>query len=407
MSRIRRRPASRRTAGAAIAATAVIALTASACGPGDDDSSDKGQEPSPSESAPDDGGSGDRWADLLDRLPIDIDIEEWKNEGWANWDPETWLREAGEYIGIIIEEFWDKDRFGEAEETDKSVDEDEIDEGHGSEPETDDPAADRGVTDPFPPVFEAEQVSGPYSENAPAVGRLFFETPEGPASCSASVVADPDNPGTSNLVATAGHCVHAGANGPWFRQLVFVPAYNNDNLSTEELYGDDTTMEQIAPHGVFWATYAATTEHWINEGAPQGGSGAHQDFAVLKVEPEEPSVTDSLEELVGASLEIDFDAPAVSGIPTTDAYGYPAAPPYDGESMYNCNGDLARLSLDPTQPGMFTIGCTMTGGSSGGPWIADGKLISVTSIGPPEHTWLAGPRLEDGAREAFDLIRQN
>ncbi|MFC7471235.1 hypothetical protein ACFQVA_32525 [Actinomadura keratinilytica] len=46
---------------------------------------------------------------------------------------------------------------------------------------------------------------------------------------------------------------------------------------------------------------------------------------------------------------------------------------------------------DPT---MHRIGCTMTGGSSGGGWVAEGAdgkpaLVSNTSIGPVNAGWLA------------------
>jgi hypothetical protein len=51
---------------------------------------------------------------------------------------------------------------------------------------------------------------------------------------------------------------------------------------------------------------------------------------------------------------------------------------------------------------MYRIGCTMTGGSSGGGWfrVVDGKaeLVSNTSIGPADNTWLAGPQLGKGAQ---------
>jgi V8-like Glu-specific endopeptidase len=404
MSRIRRRPAGRRATGAVIAAAAVIALTASACGPGEDDG-DAGADPSPSEPADDaPGGDGDRWADLLDRLPVDFDVDDWVNGEWANWDPDTWLGEAGQYINVIIEEFWDPKRIWEAEDNDKSVDEDDVDEGDGKEPETDDPADDRGVTDPFPPKVEAAEKETPYSASSPAVGKLLFETPEGTAACTAAVVKDPDNPGKSNLVATAGHCVHAGAEGGWFRQLVFVPAYNDNNLPLADLEAGVETSE-IAPHGIWWASYVGTTDYWRDNGANMGGAGAHQDFAVIMVEPEDQAVTQSLEELTGAAYEIDFEAPAVSGIGSTEVIGYPVAPPYDGQTMYSCTGDLARLSMDATQPVMYSAGCSMTGGSSGGPWIAGDKLISVTSIGPADNSWLAGPRLEDDARAVYDAVR--
>jgi hypothetical protein len=58
---------------------------------------------------------------------------------------------------------------------------------------------------------------------------------------------------------------------------------------------------------------------------------------------------------------------------------------------------------------MYRIGCTMTGGSSGGGWVAtgsDGKpaLVSNTSIGPVSSGWLAGPHLGTEAKGIYDSV---
>jgi hypothetical protein len=53
---------------------------------------------------------------------------------------------------------------------------------------------------------------------------------------------------------------------------------------------------------------------------------------------------------------------------------------------------------------MYRIGCTMTGGSSGGAWISNGALVSNTSIGPVTNGWLAGPRLGPQAKSVYDAV---
>ncbi|MDB1088837.1 hypothetical protein PJ985_14810 [Streptomyces sp. ACA25] len=403
MASIRRRPAGRRVAFAAAAAAVVLALTASACGPGDDDASNDGKGP---EASP--GTDLGEWQELLDQLPIDIDIDAWMEGGWADWEKDEWLSEAGQYISIIIDDFWDSDRMREAEDRDKSIDEDDIDEGAGPGPgESSDPADDRGATDPTPAPVDAVAVDTPYNLNAAVVGKVFMETPDGPMVCSGAVVKDPGNPGTSNLVATAGHCVHAGAEGGWFRNIAFAPAYNDRGADASEL--ESMPFEEQAPYGIWWTDLVGTTDYWVENGTDEGGNGAHQDFAVMRVQPEDGGGA-SLEESVGAAVDINFQAPAVSGLGATQVYGYPAAPPFDGMLMYQCSDQPTRLSLDWSEPVMYRVGCTMTGGSSGGPWLAQGsggdpELISVTSIGPYDSTWLAGPRLEDEAQGVFDEVR--
>ncbi|ONK10769.1 hypothetical protein [Streptomyces sp. MP131-18] len=400
MSSIRRRRSRRRAGLAVTALAAALALTATACN-GDEESGDDASE-QPGE----DGSTGDdRLQELLDTLPFEVDVDAWMDGGWADWDRDTWLREVGDFFNPIIQDLWDQDRMGEAEDPDQSIDDDQIEEDPNA-PEADSPEADRGITDPEPAPVEAVAVDTPYTEHGAPIGKVFFDSPEGPMVCSGTVVADPNAPGQSNLVATAGHCVHAGSGGGWYRNLSFVPAYNNNGLSADELAS--APYEEVAPYGAYWAEYVSTTQYWIDNGTMTGGDGAHGDFAVMSVVPEDDSGL-SLEEQVGAALDVNFDAPAVAGLGDVTLYGFPAGEPYDGAMMYSCVDTPGRLSMDASMPVMYWAGCTMTGGSSGGPWLrtneaGEAELVSVNSIGPLESTWLAGPRLDVEAQEVFDHV---
>ncbi|MFT2018830.1 trypsin-like serine peptidase [Streptomyces sp. 796.1] len=376
------------TALAAAALTTVLALTVAACGPSDNEGSSD-----PSASA-DQQGSNDLALpkDINDKLKdLGLDLDKWKDGAWKDFDKE-WLREAGEFINPIIKDLWDPDRMKDAEEPDQPV--------------QDDIADDQGVTDPEPQPVDAQQVQTPYSTNAPEAGKVFFDGPEGSMVCSATVVKDPANPGKSNMVWTAGHCVHAGKGGGWYRNVMFVPSYNDSGLSIAEL--ENAPKEKIAPKGLWWAEWAQTSDQWIEQGAKVGGQGAPYDFAVLKVKPEDGSGK-SLEETVGGALPVEFDAPAVKSIEDMTATGYPAAAPFNGQSLHQCTDKPGRLSLNASQPTMYRIGCRMTAGSSGGGWVAKGKdgqpaLVSNTSIGPANATWLAGPHLGDEAKGVYTAV---
>lgn len=376
---------------AAASLATVLALTATACGPSEDEASDK---PTDSASQPADGKITVP-DELKDRLKEHgIDLDEWKNGEWKNWDKEKWLREAKDYVNPIIEDLWDPDRMRDA---DKSPE----------KPVDNDISGDDGVTDPTPAPVSATPVATPYHDNVPESGKLLFDGPDGSMVCSATVVKDPAHPGKSNMVWTAGHCVHAGKKGGWYRNIAFVPAYNNSGMSVAEL--ENATKEQIAPYGVWWGQWAQTSEQWISQGASTGGLGAPYDFAVLHVTPEKGATGKSLEETVGSALPVEFNAPAVPEIAEMTATGYPAAPPFDGQKALQCADKPGRLSLFESDPTMYRIGCTMTGGSSGGGWVAagqDGKpaLVSNTSIGPVTAGWLAGPRLGAEAKGVFDSV---
>ncbi|MDX2523106.1 trypsin-like serine peptidase [Streptomyces europaeiscabiei] len=379
---------------AAVGLATVLSLTATACGSGDTTANADA-----SASAQDSGSAGDGKIqipdDIKDKLKEHgIDLDKWRGGAWKNWDKDDWLREAEDYVNPIIEDLWDPDRMRDAEEPEKEVDESDL-------------TGDQGVTDPTPQSVDAEAVSTEYHANAPEAGKVFFDAPEGTMVCSATVVQDPANPGKSNLVWTAGHCVHAGKSGGWYRNIAFVPSYNDSGMSASEL--QTATKEQVAPYGVWWGDWAQTSDQWIEQGGQSGGDGAPYDFAVIHVTPEEGSGGKSLEEMVGSALPVDFDAPAVPQVESITATGYPAGAPYDGETMYQCTDKPGRLSLVEADPTMYRIGCSMTGGSSGGGWVATGSdgqpaLVSNTSIGPVSAGWLAGPRLGKDAEGVYQAV---
>ncbi|WP_328874222.1 hypothetical protein OHT76_31490 [Streptomyces sp. NBC_00287] len=377
---------STRTRLAATALLAAVALTATACsGSGDDKASDK---PSTSQAA--DQGKAEVSQGIADKLKEHgIDVDAWADGGWQDWDKDKWLSEAKDFVNPVIEGLWKPDRMQSAKEADKTV-------------STKDASADQGVSDPEPAPVEAKAEKTPYHENAAPVGKVFFDSPDGPAVCSGTVVKDVNHPGKSNLVWTAGHCVHAGGEGGWYRNIVFVPAYNDLGKSEAELGNANST--EIAPYGNWWADWASTSNEWIQGGSSTGGAGAAYDYSVLHVKPEQGAK--SLEETVGAALDVDFSAPSATESGTMGAWGYPAAPPYNGLKMFKCLDQPGRFSLSPSLPTMYRIGCTMTGGSSGGGWfrVVDGetKLVSNTSIGPEDNTWLAGPQLGANAEALYE-----
>ncbi|MEV8603732.1 hypothetical protein AB0465_28115 [Streptomyces griseoviridis] len=379
---------------AVVALASVLALTVTACDSGDTTADGRA---SASASAAGTGSDGKIRIpdDLRDKLKEHgIDIDKWKNGAWKNWDREDWLREADEFVNPIIKGLWNPDRMRDADGRNKGVD-------------TNDISGDQGVTDPAPAPVAARAVAPSYHANAATAGKVFFDSPEGTMVCSATVVADPAHPGKSNLVWTAGHCVHAGKKGGWYRNVAFVPSYNDAGRTEGQL--ENATREQVAPFGVWWGDGAQTSRQWIAKGGETGGDGASYDFAVIHVTPEKGGDGKSLEETVGAALPVDFNAPAVPKVSSITATGYPAAKPFDGQKLYQCQDRPGRLSMATSDPTMYRIGCTMTGGSSGGGWVAtgsDGKpaLVSNTSIGPVTSGWLAGPRLGDVAKGVYDSV---
>ncbi|WP_438486285.1 trypsin-like serine peptidase [Streptomyces sp. S186] len=374
--------ARRRTSLAAAAAALLLAAAATACGPDGNTASGSGSSATGDQKA----GAGH----LPDGTPTSLDdLKKWRDGGWKNWD--KWAHRAQDFANPIIKDHWKADRLAQA----KAAPELGVQAGTAV-----------GATDPEPRPVTAQEVDRPYHRHMAPVGKIFFDSPKGPMVCSGTVVEDPAHPGKSNLVWTAGHCVHSGRQGGWMRNIVFVPSYNDHGVPMSQVGTSPT--EQVTPYGRFWADWISTSGEWIDMGSSaSGNAGSAYDFAVLHVRPEYGGGK-SLQETVGAAAQVWFNAPHADGISSVKAFGYPAAPPYDGARMMACLDRPGRLTMQQGTPAMDRIGCTMTGGTSGGGWFVsrNGKLalISNTSISSNAHTWLAGPYLGPAAQRVFDTV---
>ncbi|MFE6742912.1 trypsin-like serine peptidase [Streptomyces tubercidicus] len=380
-------PSIRRSTAAAAALVALLAGTVTACGP-DGDQALGG-------AAADRKGQADGGLKLPKGAPTSLDgLKEWKDGGWQDWD--KWARDAKDFANPVIKDHWKSDRLAKAK-TSPEIGVNAT--GTGSEFDG---------TDPEPKPVTAEQVARPYHQHMAPVGKIFFDSPKGPMVCSGTIVEDPAHPGKSNLVWTAGHCVHSGKRGGWMRNVVFVPSYNDNGVPMNQV--NSTPAQQVTPYGRFWADWITTSGEWIKMGdEATGNGGSAYDFAVLHVKPENGSGK-SLQETVGNAARVWFNAPAANQLSSLDAFGYPAAPPYDGARMMNCPARPGRLVMQQGTPAMNRIGCTMTGGTSGGGWFVNRggqlTLVSNTSISSNSHTWLAGPHLGPEAQRVFADISQ-
>lgn len=207
------------------------------------------------------------------------------------------------------------------------------------------------------PVLKA--TSGPLTP-IPNVGKVFFTINGSGYVCSGNSV----NSTNGSTVSTAGHCINEGP-GAYYKDFVFVPAYENGS----------------APYGKWAARTLVATSQWVNKGDINYDTG----FAVVSTLNGK-----RLADVVGAS-GVAFNQ--ARGL-TYTAYGYPAGTPYDGQRLWSCAG---KATNDPYNSGNTTQGipCTMTGGSSGGPWFigtgSKGLQNSINSYGYDGLQAMFGP----------------
>jgi len=212
---------------------------------------------------------------------------------------------------------------------------------------------------------------------ARVTGRVFFTLGGVDYTCSGSAVDSPD----ASTVLTAAHCLEdvGGATTRWATRWAFVPGYDDGR----------------APYGVFVATGLAALG-----GFAAGDIG--QDVALVNVGRN--AAGQRLVEAVGG-LPMSFGGRAEGAL---RSFGYPAAAPFDGSRLVSCAGS-GRPDPDSPDTG---LGCAMTGGASGGPWVAgfdpatgSGRLVSVTSFGYSDAPGtLYGPPLGTAAQQLYDLV---
>ncbi len=170
------------------------------------------------------------------------------------------------------------------------------------------------------------------------VGRIFFRQNGVRYSCSGSSVVG----GGRNIVFTAGHCLNDGA-GNWSTDVVFVPGRRTGKWKN--------------PYGRF-----AAKELWVPAGWTDNSWYAY-DMGAFSVGKNQKGKT--LRKTVGA-LGFAYNQNRVQH---WDIFGYPAEWPWKGDRLITCASSYAVNDANGNGPDDTGVGCDMTGGSSGGPWI--------------------------------------
>ncbi len=178
--------------------------------------------------------------------------------------------------------------------------------------------------------------SYPYS----TIGKVFFTDPQTGYGyvCSGAAV----NSANLSVVDTAGHCVVAGGSGSstpdWYTNWEFCPQY---------YYGS-------TPYGCWSERQAVTSSDWYYSGSLEDDFG---DVAVWA------NGYGNLVNVVGGTGWAYGQATSQYFYP----FGYPAASPFNGNSIYYCAGYGTAYGYDDGT--VISVSCDMTGGSSGGPWL--------------------------------------
>jgi hypothetical protein len=232
-------------------------------------------------------------------------------------------------------------------------------------------------------------------------GKVYFTLSGGNWQCSGSTTTDGNRAGYS-LVLTAGHCAVDETTGAFATNWLFIPDWDSKPASFSTAcnsgataYGCWTASALVVHAGFRYAggfNTQAISYDWAFAVVGPGGYGGTQ--------------LDAL-----GAFGIQF-----SGVSSGDrlaAFGYPAAGKYKGNDLVWCAGDIFQ---DPYNSAGSTWGmaCDMTGGSSGGPWLAGfnesngsgGTQSSLNSYGYSSlKGYMFGPKFNSATESTYNAAK--
>jgi hypothetical protein len=220
-----------------------------------------------------------------------------------------------------------------------------------------------------------------------STGKVLFAMDGSYWVCSATVITD--TAANRSVVLTAGHCVYDEENGAFATYWVFIPDYDAAPAPLS------TSTDEYCPDTLYGCWESDTLV--VHNGFASAGSFANAvtydwGFAVVAQGTE----TSALVESVVTPQDIEFSEYPFDATEAW-AFGYPAAKKWKGDDLIYCRGPIDG---DPyNNEDTYRLNeCKMTGGSSGGSWLAEfndqegtGTVFSLNSYGYTGVNAMHGP----------------
>ncbi len=211
---------------------------------------------------------------------------------------------------------------------------------------------------PYPYPYTRSWIGGGWPELYPlrTNGRLFFTQIGVNYSCSATSLTSGTG-GNRRIAWTAGRCLHAGDNNSahWSYNILFCPAW-------------------VAGAPGPWGCWASL-DRWTTTGWVQSGN-AKLDYGLVQTGDVSSLGYGRLGDTIGSQ----GFATSVAGPNEFWSLGYPAAAPYDGNTLvWTTSGEAAEDDPNPlwTGPLPIGVGSDVTAGAFGGAWLINARLGSV------------------------------
>ncbi len=218
-------------------------------------------------------------------------------------------------------------------------------------------------------------------------GKVLFTMDGGNWVCSASAISDGRS--THSLILTAGHCAYDEVNEAFATNWTYVPSFDTAPTFTcaQSTFGCWTAAGLVVHNG-YASAGGFNTQATVHDFA----------FAIVGAGGKSNTQLDAL-----GTYGISY--PAISTGGSVHSFGYPAAGRYKGKDLTYCAGPTFNDNLNGNQT--WGIACNMTGGSSGGPWLAGftnsaGTATSLNSYGYSGLSNMYGPKFNSNTQAVFN-----
>jgi hypothetical protein len=233
-------------------------------------------------------------------------------------------------------------------------------------------------------------------------GKVYFHMDGSDWQCSGTPATDTRS--GYSLVLTAGHCAYDETNGGgstngFATNWMFIPDWDEQPASF-------STACSASKYGC-WTAVALVVDSGFATAGGFNDQATHHDFAFAVVG-------------TGGSAHVQLDATvtpmslsvgSVSKGTTVFAFGFPAAGKYHGNDLTYCSGQTIEDQYNSNST--WGLACDMTGGSSGGSWLASfnsttgiGVLGSLNSYGYSGIKNMYGPKFNSNTTAVYNKANQ-
>ena len=227
-------------------------------------------------------------------------------------------------------------------------------------------------------------------------GKVYFSMAGGNWQCSGTPMSGHTATGYA-LVLTAGHCAIDETTGEFATNWVFIPNWDAKPASFSTACNNNATALGC------WTASAIVVDSGFASAGGFNDQATRHDWALVVVRAGGYQSSD-LESKV-SSFALDVSSVA-SGRPVY-AFGFPAAGKYHGNDLTYCAGNAFTDANNDNRT--FGIACDMTGGSSGGGWMAPftpssgtGSLGGLNSYGYSGVKNMYGPDFNANTTAVFN-----